>query len=208
MQGSGREPLALRHPARVFWLLAVAVLVADQLSKSLVRVLWSSPAPRFPLDALTGRFAAPAFGPFESLPLLGEAIRLVYVRNEGAAFGLFPGKQPFFIATSVIVLIVVAAYWRRARPTAWPVVIGLAFISAGAFGNLIDRALIGRVTDFFDVAVIDFPVFNIADSAIFIGVGILIVWLLFGPQPETDLDDRSGDAEYGTVEQAGRELQE
>ena len=49
-------------------------------------------------------------------------------------------------------------------------------------GNLIDRALIGKVTDFFSVAVIDFPVFNIADSAIFVGVGMLVLWLLFGPQ--------------------------
>lgn len=192
MQGSGRAPLALRHPARVFWLVWLAVLAADQLSKSIVRVVWSSPANQFLLDRLLGRFIAPSQSPYDSIPIIGEYVRFVFVRNEGAAFGLLPGRQPIFIATSVIVLLVVAAYWRRARPTAWPVVIGIALISAGSLGNLIDRALLGKVTDFFDAAFIDFPVFNVADSAIFIGVAILIVWLLFGPQESDSAGPDSG----------------
>lgn len=182
MQGSGRAPLALRHPARVFWVVWLAVVAADQLSKSIVRVVWSSPANQFPLDRLVGRFVAPALSPYDSVPIIGDLVRFVFVRNEGAAFGLLPGRQPIFIATSAIVLLVVAAYWRRARPTAWPIVIGVALVSAGSLGNLIDRALLGKVTDFFDAAFIDFPVFNVADSAIFVGVVMLIVWLLFGPQ--------------------------
>jgi signal peptidase II len=104
----------------------------------------------------------------------------------GAAFGLFPGRQPVFIVTSIVVLIVIAVYWLRARPTEWPVVVALAMVTAGALGNLIDRAIIGQVTDFFEFGFIDFPVFNVADIAIVGGVGVLAAWILFGPgEPES-----------------------
>jgi signal peptidase II len=113
----------------------------------------------------------------------------------GAAFGMFPGYQPLFIATSLIVLVVVAAYWRRTHPAEWPVVVALGLVSGGAVGNLIDRAMLGKVTDFFDVAIIDFPVFNIADSAIFVGVGMLVFWLLFGPQESGEVESPALEAD-------------
>jgi len=125
----------------------------------------------------------------DTLPLLSGLLNLTYVRNTGAAFGLFPGYQPIFIATSCVVLIVIAAYWRRSRPTAWPLVIALGLITGGAVGNLIDRAIIGRVTDMFEFGMIDFPVFNIADTAILLGVAILVLWLLFVPEaPPADVE--------------------
>ncbi len=182
----------MAHPARVFWIIAGAVLLVDQLTKVYVRGLWASLAMAHPLDRLLGGSITPRFGSGDFVPLIGSALRLSFVRNAGAAFGLLPGKQPIFMATSLIVLIVVAAYWRRDRPTAWPVVVGLALVTSGAVGNLIDRAVIGSVTDFFDLAAVDFPVFNIADSAIVIGVGLLIAWLLFGPQPAVGPDPETG----------------
>jgi len=137
------------------------------------------------LDQLTKALVRSSFVPGESWPFIPGVVHLTYVRNMGAAFGLFPGRQPVFIGVSVVVLIVIAAYWRRSRPKAWPIVVALALITGGAAGNLIDRAWLGgRVTDFLEFAFADFPVFNIADSAIIIGVGILIGWLLFVPEPE------------------------
>ncbi len=168
LQGSRREPLALRHSALVFWTVAVVTLGLDQASKALVRS-----------RMLEG----------DSVALLDGVFQLTYVRNTGAAFGLFPGYQPIFVATSVVVLLVIAAYWRRSRPNAWPVVIALGFITGGAVGNLIDRALLGRVTDMFDLAFIDFPVFNVADSAIIVGVAMLVLWLLFVPEPQHPGDE-------------------
>lgn len=176
----------LNHPARAFWIVATATLLLDQLTKSVVRILWRSQSALLPFDAAVAKFVSPAYDPYESVPVFGEWFMFTHVRNTGAAFGLLPGYRPIFIATSVIVLVVVAAYWRRARPANWLVVIPLGLIAGGAVGNLIDRAVVGRVTDFLHFAVIDFPVFNVADSAIFIGVGILIAWLLFGPQPEDE----------------------
>jgi len=164
VQGSRREPLALRHSAATFWVVALLVLALDQAVKMLVR---------------SSMFEG------QSIPLVQGVFHLTFVRNVGAAFGLLPGYQPVFILTSCVVLLVVAAYWRRARPTAWPIVIALGLIVGGAAGNLIDRAYLGKVTDIFDFTFIDFPVFNIADTAIVVGVGILIAWLLFAPEPAT-----------------------
>ena len=169
VQGSRRDPLALRHSAVAFWLVAVGTLAADQITKSIVRARML---------------------PGESIPLVQDVFHLTYVRNSGAAFGLFPGRQPVFMLTTAVVLLVIAAYWRRSRPTAWPIVVALGLISAGALGNLLDRLLSGRVTDFFDFTLIDFPVFNIADSGIVVGVGILIAWLLLVPEDPHDSGSR------------------
>lgn len=178
----------MRHPARAFWLVFGATLAADQLTKYLVRS---------------------SFVPGDSVPLIEGVFHLTYVRNAGAAFGVFPGRQSVFMLVSLLVIGAIAAYWRRSRPSAWPVVVALSLITSGAVGNLIDRALLGKVTDFFHAVFIDFPVFNVADSAISVGVGILIWWLLFVPEDagsashdgeaasrstSTDLPDVAGEA--------------
>jgi signal peptidase II len=90
---------------------------------------------------------------------------------------------------------VIALYWRRSRPTAWPLVIALGLIAGGAIGNLIDRAFIGRVTDMFEFAFVDFPVFNVADSAIIVGVAILILWLLLTPDPQHAAEESAAAAQ-------------
>lgn len=147
----------------MFWCVALATLALDQLTKALVRAA-------IPLGELR--------------TLLPGLVDLTHVRNMGAAFGLFPGRQPIFVATSLVVLLVIGAYWRRDRPVAWPVVIGIALVAGGAFGNLIDRIVLTRVTDFLAFTFIDFPVFNVADMGILAGTGTLIIWLLFGPEPD------------------------
>ncbi len=167
MQASRRSPLEIRNPGVVFTAIAVGVLVLDQATKAFVRA---------------------SMVPGESITVVRGLLNLTFVNNIGAAFGLFPGRQPVFIATSLVVLFVVAAYWRRARPTEWPVVVALALVCAGALGNLIDRVLVGRVTDFFEFGFVEFPVFNVADMAIIFGVGLLAIWILFGPQAEPPTD--------------------
>jgi signal peptidase II len=168
VQGSRRVPLGLAHPGRVFLGVAASVLLVDQITKVIVRAYMQVN---------------------QTVGLIPHVIRLTLVRNTGAAFGIFPGRQPVFVVTSLLVLFAIAAYWRRARPTHWLVVVALAMIAGGALGNLIDRALIGRVTDFFEFAFIDFPVFNIADMGIVGGVGALMVWVLFGPEAPSPIAD-------------------
>jgi signal peptidase II len=166
VQRSRRVPLDLRHPGRVYATVALIILSLDQVSKAVVRA-----------NLVEG----------QSIPLLARVLNLTHVHNVGAAFGLFPGRQPLFIATSCFVLFAVAAYWRRAKPREWPVVVALAMVSAGALGNLIDRAVLGSVTDFFEFAFVEFPVFNVADMAIMGGVAVLALWILFpvDDEPET-----------------------
>jgi len=179
VQGSGRDSLDLAHPGRVFIITAVLVLVIDQVAKWAVRA--SIPFNR-------------------SIPLWRNVFHLTLVRNQGAAFGLFQGGRPVFILTTALVLFVIAAYWRRVRPTQWPVVIALALVTAGAIGNMIDRSVMGYVTDFFDFNLIDFPVFNVADMAVVTGVGVLMAWILFGPeqaQGSVQSADGSGDEAPG-----------
>jgi signal peptidase II len=131
----------------------------------------------------------------QSARLIPHVINLTYVRNVGAAFGLFPGRQPVFIVTSFLVLFVIAAFWRRTRPMQWPVVIALAMVTAGALGNLIDRVLLGYVTDFFEFGFVEFPVFNVADSCIVVGVAILMYWILFGPEESSEAEEADGEPE-------------
>ena len=173
VQGSRRDPLDLAHPGRVLIATVLGALAVDQIAKMMVR------------SAMVEQ---------QSVPLLGRLIHLTYVRNEGAAFGLFPGRQPVFIVTSLLVLFVIAAFWRRTRPVQWPVVIALGLVTAGAVGNLIDRVILGHVTDFFEFGFVEFPVFNVADSCIVVGVAMLMIWILVGPA-EGDIPAAEGDPE-------------
>ena len=172
----------LRRPTGLLLSLLTLTVLLDQLTKSAIRVLWSSTARELPFDGLASTLLAPRFPADSSLPVAGEFLQITHVRNTGAAFGMLPGYRPVFMAATVLVLVAIAAYWRRHAARAWPIVVGLGLISGGALGNLIDRTLTGKVTDFIYVAVIDFPVFNVADSALVVGVGILMAWLLFGPE--------------------------
>jgi len=147
----------------VFVAIAIAILAIDQIAKAVVRA-----------NLVEGRIVR----------FVPGLLNLTFVQNVGAAFGLFPGRQPIFIVTSCFVLFATAAYWRRAHPREWPVVIALAMVSAGAVGNLIDRVVVGQVTDFLEFAFVRFPVFNVADMAIVCGVAVLALWLLFPVQQD------------------------
>lgn len=150
----------LRRPTAVFAGVLAAIVALDQLSKHLVRT-WLAP-------------------PGTSVPLLGHWLRLTYVRNAGAAFGMLPGHGVVFMGVSILVLTGIGVYLLRVRPTRPLLVVALGMVAAGAAGNLIDRATSGLVTDFVQIP-FDFPVFNLADSAIFVGVAMLVWWVLFGP---------------------------
>jgi len=140
-----RSPRASPSP----WLIGGLTFAADQLTKALI---------------------ASAFVPGESRPLLSHFLQLTYVQNTGAAFGLFKGQQALFILFTIGVIV-----WllRELRNPSLPVAPrwGCALVIGGAAGNLLDRWRLGYVVDFLDLRV--WPVFNIGDSAITIGIALL-----------------------------------
>ncbi len=119
----------------------------------------------------------------ESIPIIEELFHLTYILNPGAAFGMFAHNRLFFIAIAVIVIGIIIWARREILASPWEVKAGCGLFLGGAIGNLIDRARQGLVIDFFDFRI--WPVFNIADIAICIGVG-LIIWNLLKTELKRD----------------------
>lgn len=119
----------------------------------------------------------------ESIPIIEKVFHLTYILNPGAAFGIFAHNRLFFIAIAVIVIGIIIWARREILASPWEVKAGCGLFLGGAIGNLIDRARQGLVIDFFDFRI--WPVFNIADIAICIGVG-LIIWNLLKTELKRD----------------------
>jgi len=132
------------------------------------------------LDQWTKLYVAANFRLHESVPVIRGLFHLTYVRNKGAAFGILADSAvriPFFITVSVIAMLGILWYIQRIRADQTLATFALSLIFAGAFGNLIDRIRFGEVIDFLDVfwQRHHWPAFNVADSAITIGVALLFI---------------------------------
>ena len=156
-------------------LLAALVIGLDQIAKTLVLA-------RLGPDQ-----------PDHRLGLVEPVLALEYVANTGAAFGLLRGAGPLLTLLSLLVLGgLVAAYARLPRPTTTQT-LSLGLVAGGALGNLIDRVRLGHVVDFVAVGV--WPKFNVADSAITLGV-LLFAWhLLRASPPAPATGHRAGDTD-------------
>ena len=133
------------------------------------------------LDQITKVWILSYLGPVEgtSRPLLGSWLSFTFVKNTGVAFGLFRGIPHFFTITSVLISIGAIYFYRFHLPNDRPwVQLSLGLIVGGAIGNIVDRLRYAFVVDFVHVSW--FPgIFNLADSAITIGVIMLAGYLLF-----------------------------
>jgi signal peptidase II len=131
----------------------------------------------------------------EPVSVLGEFVRLTLVHNRGAAFGLFPGSPLPFILVSVLAIGVVLYLFARDAYRSLASRLLLGCILGGALGNLIDRVRWGYVVDFIEVGVgrYHWPVFNVADSAVTLGV-LLLAWNLArsGRSASAAAEDASG----------------
>lgn len=110
--------------------------------------------------------------PSHPVKLLAGAVYLDYARNTGAAFSILPGGGFAFAAIALVVSLGILVYYRRVSGGPLAVRLGLALILGGAIGNLVDRIRLGYVVDFIDLRW--WPVFNLADSAVVVGVVVLI----------------------------------
>jgi len=128
-------------------------------------------------DQWTKYYIVSNFNLYQSKPIIENFFHITYITNDGMAFGLsFPGgKQVLLIMTVILTFFIIAFLWRERK--GHPLIkYGLVFILSGAFGNLIDRFLNGKVVDFLDFMVGNFHwyVFNIADSSVTIGMILFI----------------------------------
>jgi signal peptidase II len=137
------------------------------------------------VDQLTKAIVDRAMSLHDSIPLIPGIFNLTYIRNTGAAFGIFAGshevfRRPFLIGVSILAIGFIIVMLRRLRDGEAGLATALAFILGGALGNLIDRIFYGEVIDFLDVywSRYHWPAFNVADSFITIGVTITLFYLI------------------------------
>ncbi len=145
--------------------------------------------PLYVLDQCTKQLVLRFISPYDARIIVPEFFSLVNVTNTGAAFGTFKGNNTFFIAISIVALVVVTVLLTQSRRSdAWRDV-SLALLLAGILGNLTDRLLYGHVIDFLlfnlHIRYADpWPAFNVADSCISIAVVLFIIHS-FGGQKST-----------------------
>lgn len=121
-------------------------------------------------------------GDGRTVNLFGGLIRLDYTRNSGAAFGILQAGGFIFAIVAAIVAVAILLYYRRVGNESLLVRVSLALILGGAVGNLVDRLRLHYVIDFIDLRW--WPVFNLADSAIVLGVGMLVLRSLAPPKDQ------------------------
>ncbi|MFO7942539.1 MAG: signal peptidase II [Bacillota bacterium] len=139
-------------------------LVADRVSKELIHI-WMEPG--------------------QSIQIPGGILRLTYVTNSGAAFGILSNHTGVLTLLSALMVALVAWWYRSVVPRESRALAGIAsgLLVGGALGNLIDRILHGHVLDFFDLGF--WPVFNVADIAVVAGCVVLFLLVLKDPEAMT-----------------------
>lgn len=164
-----------RGPALVPLLTAVLITVSDQVTKQIVRY---------------------TFRIGESRPVIDGFFDLTYVQNTGAAWGVFRDHGGILIGVSVVMLVLMLIFRRSFLSPAWEHQLAFGLLIGGIIGNLMDRVRVSAVTDFllFYIKSYQWPAFNVADSAICVGVFIYmasVFWIKGHPlhEPGDDAGD-------------------
>ena len=151
-------------------IVAGLVVAADQITKTLI--LYYLPL-------------------YHSIPVIPGFFNINHIQNPGGAFGFLANQSPYlrniiFLSVSFLAVCLILWFYAKTPKTHPALASGFAMIFGGAIGNLIDRIRFGKVVDFLDfyLANLHYPVFNIADSAISIGIAIFAFHLLFKKMPE------------------------
>lgn len=146
----------------IYPLIIAAVIAADQITKYMVRSTMM---------------------PGDSINIIGDWFRIYYVRNTGTAFSMFSGnKMITIVLTSVLIIACLIFIIKEARDGSRVTAILLSFIFAGGLSNLIDRLVLGYVTDM--ISCWSFAVFNVADIGVTCGCILLVIYLLLTMKSE------------------------
>ncbi|HWO77881.1 MAG TPA: signal peptidase II [Bacillus sp. (in: firmicutes)] len=142
----------------IYYLLAVLIILLDQWTKWII-------VKQMELG--------------ESIEVIPNFLYITSHRNQGAAWGILQGQMWFFYIITVVVIIGIVYYMQKWAKGKIMASVALALMLGGAIGNFIDRVFRKEVVDFIDVYIFgyDFPIFNIADSSLVIGVILLMIWM-------------------------------
>lgn len=140
-----------------YFLIIIAVVILDQIIKKAV---------------------VASMALYESIPVLQDIFHITYIHNTGAAFSIMAGKISLLILVPLVMIIAAVIFMLVMRKKGHPLMMtSVALIAGGGIGNLIDRMALGYVVDYLDFRV--FPIFNLADIAVCVGCGLLILYVLF-----------------------------
>ena len=160
------------------FVVTAVVILLDQLSKYFVEI------------------SLPMYQSYAPIPIIADIFRFTHATNTGAAFGIFPAGGSFFMVVAIVVGAVILYYNYTLPAGQMGLRLALGLQLGGAWGNVTDRFRLGHVTDFLDFG--PWPVFNLADTSIVVGV-IILAWLMFKEQQQLTVASQSLDS--GTGEQ-------
>lgn len=137
-------------------LLTILFLIIDIISKAIISIFLNI---------------------YDSIVIIKNFFNLTYVKNTGAAFSVFSGARIFLIIISLCIILFFSLYINKNKPKNKLEKLSYAMILGGAIGNFLDRFFLGYVIDFLDFNLFgyDYPIFNLADSFIFLGVLFLLI---------------------------------
>ncbi|MBE7355216.1 signal peptidase II [Staphylococcus haemolyticus] len=132
------------------------------------------------IDQVTKRIIATTMNIGDSYEIIPNFLNITSHRNNGAAWGILSGKMGFFYIITIVILIVLVLFYIKEAKYNLFMQVAISLLFAGALGNFIDRLVNGEVVDFVDTNIFgyDFPIFNVADSSLTIGVLFIIIALL------------------------------
>ena len=130
------------------------------------------------LDQLTKLLASVYLKSVPTHPIIEGVLHLTYTENRGAAFGMLADQRWIFMTVSTVAIIAMAAYLFIRRGPTPLYAVALSMVISGGIGNMIDRIALGYVVDFIDFRLINFAIFNGADSLVCVGAGLLILALV------------------------------
>ncbi|MUT66170.1 signal peptidase II [Paenibacillus sp. NEAU-GSW1] len=159
----------------------------------------------FVIDYITKKIIATQLELNELISVIGNFFLITSHRNRGAAFGILQEQRVFFIIITTVIVAAIIWYTHANRNSGkgW-LLTGLGLVLGGAFGNFLDRALYGEVVDFlmFNFGSYTFPIFNVADSAICVGVALILIDTLLSAKEEQNNKASQGeDKEHNGHEQ-------